>query len=100
MKMLLPALAIGLLVVGPMPDANASCIAVDVRREGNVCRAYVTNHCGRPLQCFVLIIGYTSGGRSYRESGTVHLGPGRRGSYGIGGVIACGNANAQCQNAR
>lgn len=77
--------------------AHANCFNVDVRREGSACRAYVTNHCGRPLQCFVSVVGFSAAGRSLRETGTVNLGVGHRGSYGIGPVAACGNANAECR---
>ena len=80
--------------------SEAACFSVGVRKEGDTCRAYVSNNCGQPLRCFVSVVGYTSQGQSYRETGTIHVGNGDEEWYGVRRVAACGDANARCERHR
>jgi hypothetical protein len=71
---------------------QAACIDYFVQKEGNVCKAYVTNSCGYRVKCNVQIEGYAWDGSLYRESGTVRMSHGEQTWYGISGVNACGQA--------
>jgi hypothetical protein len=89
--------AISLACLSFAGAAQAQCVDVFTQIEGNTCKAYVTNSCGRPLRCNVSVEGYTWQGKLYRENGVVRLNNGGQSWYGISGVTACGNANANCQ---
>ena len=86
-----------MLFLASATTAYAGCISVDVRKEGNVCKAYVYNGCGVTMRCNVQIVGFTSQGRSYRETGSLLISNGNQRWHGIDGVAACGEANADCQ---